>query len=458
MSLAAQPPRALPAKPSAEHLRKQAKRLAKTAALPLAAAQRRLAEAYGQPSWSALMAEVARRRGADPGLAPLAAAARAGDLAAVEALLAQGAAPDRDHPLWQACAHAGAARLAVVDALLNAGANPRLDGPGETALHAAARRGPLALVERLIRGNALEWQGDRRGRPALAAARQGRGPDRDAIVRLLDRPVIDDPLFRAAVQALQQGDADRLAALLDAHPRLLAERALEPQCYRDAPRPQYFRDPRLVWFLANNPTLRPGLPANVVELAKIMIARGVAASDLDYTLELVISADRAAQPELYAALLRCLLRAGARATPAAIEMALAHRTLEAVQELLTGGQPMTAPIAAALGGPSLPGLLRDATPEEVQAAFGLAVINGQHEAVRLALDAGAAVDAWLPVHRHSTALHQAALDGDLPLLALLVARGARRDIRDRLWQGTALDWARHQKKDRAAAWLAALEA
>ena len=42
-----------------------------------------------------------------------------------------------------------------------------------TALNAAASRGPLALVELLIRKGALEWQPDGKGRPPLVAARRG---------------------------------------------------------------------------------------------------------------------------------------------------------------------------------------------------------------------------------------------------------------------------------------------
>src|SRR5262249_42889412 len=155
-------------------------------------------------------------------------------------------------PLWQACASAAPAdvRAAIAEALLGAGANPRHDGGGETALHAAASHGPLALVELLIRKGALEWQGDRKGRPAIEAARRGDAGDKAAIVELLDRPVIRDPSFKAAVAALQRGDARELARLLDAEPRLLRERIVEPECYREAERPQYFRDPRLFWFIA----------------------------------------------------------------------------------------------------------------------------------------------------------------------------------------------------------------
>jgi ankyrin repeat protein len=61
----------------------------------------------------------------------------------------------------------------------------------------------------------------------------------------------------------------------------------------------------------------------------------------------------------------------------------------------------------------------------------------------MALDAGAQPGGFLPIHGHSTALHQAALDGNLDLIALLVSRGAPTDIRDSLWDGTPVGWAEH---------------
>jgi hypothetical protein len=51
-------PRSLPQKPNAEYLRKQAKRLARSEAMQLAAAQRRLAHDYGYRNWAALMTAV----------------------------------------------------------------------------------------------------------------------------------------------------------------------------------------------------------------------------------------------------------------------------------------------------------------------------------------------------------------------------------------------------------------
>lgn len=452
--------RALPAHPSKEHLRKQAKRLAKDEELRLAAAQRRLAVDYGAATWAELM----RRVDAAVPLSPLGAAAAAGQVETVRRLLREGAAADgeagdRGAPLWQACASDAPpeARLAIVDALLAAGANPRSDSSGETALHAATARGPLALVERLIVGNALEWQGDRKGRLPLAAAKRGTAAEKAAIVALLDRSLIRDPSFRAAVKALQRGDAAGLARRLDTEPRLLRERILGPEAYRLANRPQYFRDPKLFWFIANNPTLMKRMPANMVEIAESMIARGVDRADLDYALELVMTSAPAREQGLQMPLIDRLMKAGATPTPRAIDMTLAHWELAPVQALLAAGLPLTAPIAAALGQTDrLPALLRDAPADDVRRALGLAVINRQVEAARMALDAGADPNAFLPVHAHSLPLHQAALDENLELMELLVARGARRDIPDTLWGSTPLGWAIHQGKQRARTYLESL--
>lgn len=133
----------------------------------------------------------------------------------------------------------------------------------------------------------MEWHPESKGRPPIASARRGKASDKAAIIELLDRPVIRDRSFRTAVTTLQRGDAKGLARLLDDEPRLLRERVIEPNCYREASRSQYFRDPRLFWFIANNPTLMKQMPGNMVEIADLMIGRGVDKADLDYALELV---------------------------------------------------------------------------------------------------------------------------------------------------------------------------
>ena len=73
----------LPARPSAEYLRKRAKRLARERALRLSEAQQVLANEYGFRNWSALMRQVETVRDASPtGVSPLVAAVRARDLEA----------------------------------------------------------------------------------------------------------------------------------------------------------------------------------------------------------------------------------------------------------------------------------------------------------------------------------------------------------------------------------------
>ena len=128
-----------------------------------------------------------------------------------------------------------------------------------------------------------------------------------------------------------------------------------------------------------------------------------------------------------------------------------------MRTLLAGGLPLTAGIAAALGDlDRLPALLAEASREEIQRALGLAVINRENAAARMALDAGADPNAFLPVHAHSLPLHQAAIDENLELMELLVSRGARTDIADTLWGSTPLGWAIHQGKTRAQAYLEGL--
>ncbi len=418
----------LPPRPSREHLRKQAKSLARERATGLAAAQHALAKEYGFPTWATLMRHVANVRGEDAApRSPLFAAVRAGDVDAVRELLA-------------------------------AGANPRIDDGRETPLHAAARRGPLALVEALIEGGALEWQTDRKGRTPLEIARHGRARERSTIVALLDRSAIADPSFRAAVDAIHAGDVTALASLIDREPRLLRERIAGPDVYRRVKRRWYFTDPMLFWFVANNPTQVERMPANMAVVAQVMIDRGVDPADLDHALELTMTSSVAREQGLQLPLMRILLAAGARATGEAIAMTAGHRESEALRALLAGGQRMTAPIAAALGeGDRLRELLRLAGSEDVQTAFGLAVINGRLESARLALDAGADVNAFLPVHAHSTALHQAAHDDDVALIELLVERGARTDLRDTLWDGTPLGWAIFLDRPKARALLERVE-
>jgi ankyrin repeat protein len=439
----------------------------------LAEAQRELAKSYGFPDWAALRAHVRSLEAPRP-FSPLAQAARNGDVALVRRLLGEGHDPNESRgetsPLWEACTSnaPGTVRLAIAEALLAAGASARKGVPGQRPLHAVALRGPVALAELLIAHGAIEWEPNAKGRSALAIARRSRAEDRRALVELLDRPVIRDPAFRAAVDAIHAGDLPELARRLDAEPRLLTDRIREPECYRQSAqsgRGQYFLDPKLFWFVANNPTLVETMPANTPDIARTMIARGpaqVTQEDLDVTLGLVMTSSNLRESGLQRVLMQALLEAGARARTEDMPGILGHCETQAVEHLFAAGMPglrWTAPVAAALDRLDvLPRLLAVASQEEIDVALDLAVINNRLEAARLALRAGANPDRFSSQHAHSQPLHQAALHDNVELLELLIAHGARLDVVDRLWGGTPLGWARYGRKPPCAATIAFLEA
>ncbi len=136
----------LPINPSAEHLRKQAKRLAASRAITLAEAQRDLARDYGCDAWAELMHMVeTMSRGADtlhgghPAMEELPAAANRNDLARVRSLLAQGGFTQHDLDLALARAVlAFAKRREIAELLVEHGADP--DG------QYGANYGPIVLV------------------------------------------------------------------------------------------------------------------------------------------------------------------------------------------------------------------------------------------------------------------------------------------------------------------------
>jgi peptide-methionine (S)-S-oxide reductase len=414
----------LPVRPSREYLHKHAKRLARDGGIPLPDARRALAAGYGFRTWDELIAHAARLKDADHERgAQLFAAARAGDAGAVRQLLATGV-------------------------------NPRTSDGKETALHLAARNGPLRVVEALISGGALEWQPDRAGRTPVDAARRGRTRERAAIIELLERRTISDDGFRAAVAAIHTGALEELEQLLDAEPRLLRERIVEPEVFQDAPRPNYFLNPKLFWFIAWNPTPAEPMPENIAVIVRAMIERRVDLDDLEYALGLVMSSAVAREAGHQRELIGIIMDAGAQVTRDAILATAGYWEHDALRAVLERGVALSAPIAAALGlDEELSALLTAADERDVQTAFGLAVINRHETCASRALAAGADVNARLPLHAHSTALHQAAADNSPSMIALLLKAGADPTIHDTLWNGTPLGWAEHGRHEAAIAAL-----
>jgi hypothetical protein len=263
--------------------------------------------------------------------------------------------------------------------------------------------------------------------------------EKPAIADQLTRPHherIEDATFRHAVDLLDKGDAAGLRDLLAQHPALVRKHVL----FEGG---NYFRDPTLLEFIAENPVRHGVLPAKIVEVAKMILNAAPAPAAVNSALELVATGRVPREQNVQKRLIEVLCEYGAN-PDGAIPGAALHGETGAVHALLEQGARLSLPVAAALGLDSeFLNLLPAATAEERHLALALASQYGRADIVRALLDAGEDPNRYNPGHSHSTPLHQAALQGDRETVRLLVERGARLEMRDLIWNGTPADWARH---------------
>ena len=266
---------------------------------------------------------------------------------------------------------------------------------------------------------------------------------------------IEDPVFRRAVELLDAGDEKQLRAHLQAHPEVVHHRVK----FEGG---NYFRNPTLLEFIAENPIRHGNLPSNIVELARIILDAGAKRDKaaIDSALGLVSSGRVARECGVQLSLINLLCDYGADPN-AAMLSALVHGEFAAAEALLRHGAALRLPVATATGRiKDVSRLLPTGSSEERHIALALACQHGHLEIVRLLLDAGEDPNRYNPVgcHSHSTPLHQAALAGHIEVVRLLVDRGARLETRDILFDGTPLGWAEHGGKADVAAYLRGREA
>jgi Ankyrin repeats (3 copies) len=256
------------------------------------------------------------------------------------------------------------------------------------------------------------------------------------------------------VDLLDSGDAEGLRAHLKAHPKLIHQRVT---CEGG----NYFRNPALLEFVAENPIRRGTLPANIVDVARMILEAG-AKNDraaLNETLGLVCSGRVPRECRVQIPLIDLLCEYGADPN-GGMPPALPHGEFEAVNALVRNGARIDLVVAATLGRvEDSRRLFANAGTEDRHRAFALAAQFGHTEIVRLLLDAGEDPNRYNPtgIHSHSTALHQAALAGHYEVVRLLVERGARLDLRDLWFQGTPEGWATHACQTEVAEFLRAQE-
>jgi ankyrin repeat protein len=287
------------------------------------------------------------------------------------------------------------------------------------------------------------------------------------------------PRFDEAVAAMDAGDLERLRGLIASEPALIHARTnLEPPYH-------YFTGATLLHHIAGNPDRAP-LPANVVEIARLLLESGADVNALTLgpnggtTMGLVITSRQASDANVSGPLMDLLLKHGAKLdlkTPAGIvpdwrsrnvlDLPLANHAPRAAEKMIELGAQADVCAAAALGRMDL---LRDCFDSQGRLrsrprrggkvmterdAIGLAMlfayVRHQAEAVDFLLEKEG---NWNMIGvNNGTALHRAAWQGDLRMVQRLVAKGADMSNRNNPFNSTPLSWAQHNKQVAVFQWM-----
>jgi hypothetical protein len=263
---------------------------------------------------------------------------------------------------------------------------------------------------------------------------------------------IEDTTFRRAVNLVDAGDAAGLRQYLSQHPTLATQRVV----FEGG---NYFRNPALLEFVAENPVRHGTLPQNIVEVAKTILDAGPEQAARNETLMLVATGTVPRECRVQVPLIDLLCDHGAD-PGSAVEATALHGELEAMKTLIGRGARVNLPVATALGEmDEFRRLLPKADGRDRHLALALAAQFDRVEIARMLLEAGEDPNRYNPVggHSHTTPLHQAAGAGHDGMVRLLVEHGARLDLKDILWKATPADWARHAGNTEIEAYLRAQE-
>jgi len=254
--------------------------------------------------------------------------------------------------------------------------------------------------------------------------------------------------FEQAVEAVVSGDVGTLRSMLRDDPELI--RARSERRHRAT----------LLHYIAANGVegMRQKTPSNAVEVARLLLDAGadpdavaVMYDNLCTTMSMLVSSAHPAHAGVQAELAELLLDYGAgHVGPGSewksdLKTALAFGYTATAERLARRGAPVDdLPTAAGLGRlEDAVRFLPTADSRSRHEALALASQHGHAEIVGALLDAGEDPNRYNPTgfHDHSTPLHQAIASDRPRVVQLLLDRGARTDIKDRIYQGNALDWA-----------------
>jgi peptide-methionine (S)-S-oxide reductase len=277
-----------------------------------------------------------------------------------------------------------------------------------------------------------------------------------------------DSLFREAVTHVDGGDAPALARMLREHQRLVRERLDTPgEWLREqvgGALDGFFKDPYLLWFVAEDPVRNETLSSNVGDVARTIIEaatrEGVESlqEQIDYALHLAVCSPVGRTDGSQRALIDALVDAGAlgNATPekargAPLQALICHNAA-AAEQLLARGAPLSLGAAVCLDRwDDLPRLAREATHAEKQMSLSLAALNGRARGIAALLEMGVDIDDYATgFYTHATPLHHAVCSGELAAVKVLVEAGAKLDTKDTAWGHTPLGWADYYRRENAA--------
>ena len=259
----------------------------------------------------------------------------------------------------------------------------------------------------------------------------------------MDHSAIADPLFLQAVQAIDSGNIPELEDLITNHQSLITDRLPTNS-------EGYFKDPYLLWFVADNPIRTEKLPANIVHVTDLLVravkreAPGTSQQQIDYTLGLVATGRIPRECGVQIAMMDLLIDAGA--TPAGVMGALANGNLDAARHLIDQGAELTIGAAVCLDmEDEIDQLAAASTRAEQLTALTAAAFYGKTAMVKRLLAIGIDPNGYQETdsgfHSHGTPLHQAVSSGSLDTVKLLVEAGAKLDAPDKIYDGTPLGWA-----------------
>ncbi|MFT3907957.1 MAG: hypothetical protein QM737_00915 [Ferruginibacter sp.] len=262
---------------------------------------------------------------------------------------------------------------------------------------------------------------------------------------------IADTTFREAVEAIDSGNIVLLQQLLAANTNLVTKRLPKQE--------GYFKDPYLLWFVANNPIRHEKLPANIVEVTKIIIGALQKTNDInyqyiiDYTLGLVCTGRIPKECGVQIPLMELLINKGARVKGNVLGP-IGQHNFEAANFLLEKGADYNLATAVGLNRiDDINKLIKNATAPELYVALVVASFFGNAAVIASLLKAGVDVNGsgskedFGGFHSHAGALHQAVFSGSLESVKLLTEAGADLNAADKVYNGTALGWAMHMQTE-----------